>query len=50
MRKGINGLALMAGSLLSDPLSSGAMFVFRAKLANSIAYLLHTAIDQKDRG
>lgn len=39
MRKGINGLSLIAGSLLSDPFASGAMFVFRGKSADRIKIL-----------
>jgi transposase len=39
MRKGINGLSLIAGSLLSDPFVSGAMFVFRGKSADRIKIL-----------
>jgi transposase len=39
MRKGVNGLSILAGSLLSGKLSSGAMFVFRGKSADKIKIL-----------
>jgi len=39
MRKGINCLSLLAGSLVSEQVSSGAMFVFRGKNAGKIKIL-----------
>ncbi len=39
MRKGINGLSLLAQSLLSNQFSSGAMFVFRGKSASRLKIL-----------
>ena len=36
MRKGINGLSLLAESILSDQFCNGAMFVFRGKRADRI--------------
>jgi transposase len=39
MRKGINGLSLLAQSVLSNQFASGAMFVFRGKSASRIKIL-----------
>ena len=39
MRKGINGLSILAQSIISDNLSSGALFVFRGKRADKIKIL-----------
>lgn len=39
MRKGINGLSLLAQDILSHQFSSGAMFVFRGKNASKIKIL-----------
>lgn len=39
MRKGINGLSLLAQSILSDQFCNGAMFVFRGKRADRIKIL-----------
>ena len=39
MRKGINGLSLLAQDILSNQFSSGAMFVFRGKSATRIKIL-----------
>ena len=40
MRKGINGLSMLASSLISDNrISTGAMFVFRGKSADRIKIL-----------
>lgn len=39
MRKGMNGLSILAESLLSTQFSSGAMFVFRGKSATRIKIL-----------
>ena len=39
MRKGINGLSLLAESILSDQFSNGSMFVFRGKRADRIKVL-----------
>ena len=39
MRKGANGLSLVAESILSKQFSSGAMFVFRGKSADKIKIL-----------
>jgi transposase len=39
MRKGINGLTVLAGSLLSNQFSSGAMFVFRGRSGDRIKIL-----------
>jgi transposase len=39
MRKGINGLSLLANSILSDALSDGALFVFRGRNADKIKIL-----------
>ena len=36
MRKGINGLSILAQSIISDNLSAGALFVFRGKRADKI--------------
>ena len=39
MRKGINGLSLLAQSILSDQFCNGTMFVFRGKRADRIKIL-----------
>lgn len=39
MRKGINGLSILAQSIISDNLSAGALFVFRGKRADKIKIL-----------
>ena len=39
MRKGINGLTILAQELLSEQFSSGAMFVFRGKCADRVKIL-----------
>jgi len=39
MRKGANGLSLLAESILSNQFCSGAMFVFRGKSADKIKIL-----------
>lgn len=39
MRKGVNGLSLLAESILSTKFCSGAMFVFRGKSADKIKIL-----------
>lgn len=39
MRKGINRLSLLAGSLVSEQVCSGAMFVFRGKNADKLKIL-----------
>jgi transposase len=39
MRKGMNGLSILAQSILSTQFSSGAMFVFRGKSATRIKIL-----------
>ena len=39
MRKGINGLSILAQSIISDNLSEGALFVFRGKRADKIKIL-----------
>ena len=39
MRKGINGLSILAQSVISDNLSAGALFVFRGKRADKIKIL-----------
>ena len=39
MRKGANGLSLLAESILAGQFSSGAMFVFRGKSADKIKIL-----------
>jgi len=39
MRKGINGLSLLANSILADALSDGALFVFRGRNADKIKIL-----------
>jgi len=39
MRKGVNGLSLLANSILSEALSDGALFVFRGKRADKIKIL-----------
>jgi len=40
MRKGVNSLSLLAGSLLPGAVSSGAVFVFRGKSADKIKILM----------
>lgn len=39
MRKGVNGLSLLANSIVSDALSCGALFVFRGTNADKIKIL-----------
>ena len=39
MRKGINGLSILAESIFSNQFSSGAMFIFRGKKADKIKIL-----------
>lgn len=39
MRKGINGLSILASEIISTKLSTGAMFVFRGKQADRIKIL-----------
>jgi transposase len=39
MRKGVNGLSLLAQDILSNQFSSGAMFVFRGKSATRLKIL-----------
>lgn len=39
MRKGINGLAILAQALLSEQFANGAMFVFRGKRADRVKIL-----------
>ncbi len=39
MRKGVNGLSLLAESILSTKFCSGAMFVFRGRSADKIKIL-----------
>lgn len=39
MRKGMNGLSILAESILSTEFSSGAMFIFRGKNATRIKIL-----------
>jgi transposase len=39
MRKGVNGLSLLAQDVLSNNFCSGAMFVFRGKAADKIKVL-----------
>ena len=39
MRKGINGLSLLAQSVISDKLNTGAFFAFRGKRADRIKVL-----------
>ena len=39
MRKGINGLSILASETISDKISTGAMFVFRGKRSNRIKIL-----------
>jgi transposase len=39
MRKGINGLSLLAQSVISDKLNTGALFAFRGKRADRIKVL-----------
>ena len=36
MRKGVNGLSILAQSVISDNLTTGALFVFRGKSADKI--------------
>ena len=38
MRKGVNGLSILAQSVISDNLTTGALFVFRGKSADKIKY------------
>ena len=39
MRKGVNGLSILAQSVISDNLTTGALFVFRGKSADKIKIL-----------
>ena len=39
MRKGINGLSILAQTILADKFCNGAMFVFRGKQADRIKIL-----------
>lgn len=39
MRKGINGLSILAQKLLSQEFANGAMFVFRGKRADKVKIL-----------
>lgn len=39
MRKGVNGLSILAENLLSTQFSSGAMFIFRGKSATRLKIL-----------
>lgn len=39
MRKGVNGLSILAQSVISDNLTTGALFVFRGKRADKIKIL-----------
>ena len=39
MRKGINGLSILAQSVISDKLNTGALFAFRGKRADRIKML-----------
>ena len=39
MRKGINGLSILAGEVISEKIPSGAMFVFRGKRSDRIKIL-----------
>jgi transposase len=39
MRKGINGLSILAQSVISDNLTTGALFVFRGKRADKVKIL-----------
>jgi transposase len=39
MRKGINGLSIIAGGIISESISTGAMFVFRGKRSDKIKIL-----------
>lgn len=39
MRKGINGLSILAQSVIADNLSTGALFVFRGKRSDRIKVL-----------
>jgi transposase len=39
MRKGINGLSILASTAISDKISIGAMFVFRGKRSDRIKIL-----------
>ena len=39
MRKGVNGLSLLAQCVISDNLTTGALFVFRGKRADKIKIL-----------
>jgi transposase len=39
MRKGINGLSLLAQSVISDKLNTGSLFAFRGKRADRIKVL-----------
>jgi len=39
MRKGVNGLSILAQSVISDNITMGALFVFRGKRADKIKIL-----------
>jgi transposase len=39
MRKGINGLSVLAQRLLSEAFASGGMFIFRGKQADKVKLL-----------
>ena len=39
MRKGVNGLSILAQSVISDNLETGALFVFRGKRADKVKIL-----------
>lgn len=39
MRKGINGLGILASNVISDKISTGSMFVFRGKRSDKIKIL-----------
>lgn len=39
MRKSINGLSLLAQSIISDRINSGALFIFRGKKADKLKIL-----------
>lgn len=39
MRKGINGLSILASNVISETMSTGAMFVFRGKRSDRIKIL-----------
>ena len=43
MRKGVNGLSILAQSVISDNLTTGALFVFRGTSADKILGSLYEA-------